>query len=92
VGGRGLEKDGITMEYDGAEDSSKLGWERLAGEAGCCKRADLFPNGGLGKRFEKDARRRHVWSRASDGIGAQEFARFAEPSRYSSGSEKDLRW
>jgi hypothetical protein len=88
-------KDGLTMEYelyDGAKDSGRLGCERLAHSAACCKRADHFPNGGLGKTFEKDARRRHEWSRASDGIGAQQFARFAAPSRYGSGSKKDLRY
>jgi len=83
-GGPGSGEDGSTMEYDGAEGSGELGCEGLGW---CCKRADHLPNSGLGKTFEKDARRRHAWSRASDGVGAQESARFAVPSRHGSGSE-----
>ena len=86
-GGPGSGEDGITMEYDGVKGSDRLGCEWLGAFGGCCKRADHLLNSGLGETFEKGARRRHAWSRASDGIGAQESARFAAPSRYGSASE-----
>jgi hypothetical protein len=67
-------------DYDGVrwcEGSGRLGCEWLGW---WCKRADHLPKGGLGKTFEKDARRRHAWSRASDCGAAQQFARFTAPA------------